>query len=415
MSFLIIFGEYLRISDLFYYVAPYIGEMHIYQRYLILTNLFFSLFVVIALEYILRNHPQKLIKMTILISFLLTGFVCIELNYNLSVATTIFGFSQFLVIELMLLTLLLISFLIFDKNASKVITIFLVFIMSLTYFYQYQEALKATLPNPIIWDSKDELDSFLGFIRSYSNKNIIKYENISDVINETYIPRNLPWVVQKDIKLSNYMGYDMHLSVEREYSKYISTFGNFDWRWLRLTGCQYIIYNAKAYKKYKEIIDKYIVPSIHITLRSGDVVAKLKPEFSLYNSAFAKKVFDNGYIQVLHTTSEPQVINFVAKQQEITLHLKVTDTKTRLVLPFWKNSYWRLSINNVVVPFATDNDLYYHDFSAGEYDVKIYARSYLLQMFFFIYIGYWVLWLLVLYMILWRRKRFNFMRKLAKQ
>jgi hypothetical protein len=196
--------------------------------------------------------------------------------------------------------------------------------------------------------------------------------------------------------LSNYIGYDPQLSVPRSYDTMLGFYGSADWDWLRKTGCQFVIYDATAYNKYRKEINQFADPKTKMTLANGETIVKFKENFPQYASGFNHNVFDNGYIQVLYTEKKPIVSGFkVIQGSQISFKIQVLDNRTRIAIPFFPNRHFHLRLigdpHFGKVPLHLDNGIYYHDLSQGIYHIKIYYENRLLTIFLWLFCFYWII------------------------
>jgi hypothetical protein len=375
LSLIIVFGVYLRVSDVFYYLFPFIGKMHIYQRYMLFTNFFFALLVALALQYITKENVVRYIKIALLISIIALFMGCYMARID-------GAFSQYFIVELLLLCLFLGGLLVLDNKRIKIIATIFVLALALTNMMQvYDPQLRIN----VIMNNVVEQENLINFLRNNSNKEIIKYENLTSTINP-YIPRNYPWIIKGRIKLSNYYGYEPHMGRANGYNPLFPMYGTINWDWLRRTGCQFIIYDHDSYTKYKKEIDTFANNNIRMQLSDGSVVVKLNDKFPVYHPGFSGNAFDNGYTQILHGATAPIISDFKAKTGEITFKLHVNDNRTRFVLPFWANCNLKLYINGVQKPWNVENNVYHYDFATpGDYVVHVKSKNLLVSIFLWFY------------------------------
>ncbi len=390
---LISFGKPIVLSALFFYLVPGLGAMHIYQRYYFFASLFLAIPVTLALKTLIANKPLQSIRYCLGISFIALLAISLGITTGHLTANPIFLWTR-LLSELLLLAIALLALLMFsEKGAWTGITLCLI-LTGLPYYYFLENDFK--MDDDIVYSShQQENAQLIAFFKRHSPKSIIKYANLTSTVY-SYVPRNYPWLVQNQINLSNYNGYEEQISQDEKYRAHIPWYGQYNWQWLRRTGADFIIYDKTAYSKYKTDINKYTVGMPKLTLSNGDTVVALNKQFTLYAPGYNPKVFDNGYIQVQHIGNiAPMVSQFSASPQDIHFHLSVKGPKARLTIPFWANRHIRVLVNNVPTKVGLNDGIRYQIFNRGDYKIDLSYHFPLLQAFLYMLMLYYGLLLLV--------------------
>ncbi|MFH1715560.1 MAG: hypothetical protein ABH857_05165 [Elusimicrobiota bacterium] len=273
-ALLISFGLYIGVSDMFYTLAPGLGDMHVYSRYLLITNLFFSIFMVIIINYFLSLRLIKFAKISLIVSLALTAFfiVRIYLNYMGLARPLLYIDLNDVIFELVMFAVFLAAYIKLDKKFVLYVLIGITFILNTTFAYKTFGSNEANKKD-FIFLHDDEVSGMLEFIKTNSGKVLPKYLNCVNEVH-SYVPRNFPWLIEKRFKLSNYYGYELHLASERGYRNICPFYGNINFEWAMLTGCDFIIINNEAENKYKQALAGNINEKIKFSFRNGDRMYK---------------------------------------------------------------------------------------------------------------------------------------------
>jgi|APSaa5957512535_1039671.scaffolds.fasta_scaffold06325_6 hypothetical protein len=260
------FGEYSSLADIFYFYAPGLNKMHMYARYMLVSHVFLSVAISIALLYFIRNK-DKYRKQSVRLVFMLSLTFVVINSHNFLSTTSFFEDINLdlLNLELILFVIFLLASLRFEKVQVIWVAIFIIFLNNLTY---KNFSIRNNKPSSSIIFNDNETDRLINFLKSNSNSRIIKYAEFSGAI-DPYIPRNYPWYVEKRIKLSNYMGYEPHLSRYRGYIESFASYGAVDFNYLFDTGSEFIISNDDQIKHYEEELGETLDLSRTFTLADG--------------------------------------------------------------------------------------------------------------------------------------------------
>jgi hypothetical protein len=413
ITILISFGKALHLSTVFYYLVPAFGDMHQYQRYFGFGILFLMLATTFAFRFIMDALPLRLLKLMIAILLIATLMISVDLYYLHAPPLSSLIFSESVLTQYFLLFLLFISLVIFEKKGRWIAASTVAILIGLNTVYSTQITVPNGYLNTIVLDKNaNENQNLIAFFKAYSHKELIKYVNLSSNIF-TYIPLNYPWMVADQIKLSTYLGYEPHLAVDNAYRARIHGYGAVEIDWLSRTGADFVIYDKEAYQQFKNFIDTHTEANIRSPLSNDNVIAKLKPSFTTYMPGYSPDVFDNGYIELLHTTESPIITDFTASTSAIQFNLKINDSNSRLVLPFFANRHLKLYLNGALAAFKKEQDMYYYDFNQGPREYTVSIDYYYLPLNIFLYsmlIYYLILSIAGLYFLYAR-----FLQNLGKQ
>lgn len=395
LSFLIVFGQHSVLSAVFYYFVPIVGKMHIYQRFLLLSQLFLAISIGIMLSKIVRNKNKKIAKILLLLVFLLIIFVTHSVGSYKSLGIVI---NDGLIIELLYLFIFIFTLIIAGPAPTIVVAIFLVFFVSLGVMYQFSNNNNNHLDNIIsqqVTYSTTTTDALVHYFKINSDKSITKIINLLPS-PRPFIPRNFPWFTAYKMKLSMYYGYDWHLSTNNSYRqlmKAITVKGEPDlamrpdWEWLRKTGAQFVLFeenrksNDPALSTYVDLSN----PEKVYRMTSGGKVFIAAP---LKFNAIENVVFDNGYIRVINTDKNTKITAFTTNTAgDFKFNISSTRPSTVEYL-FWPNKKMIAHVDNVKMNFYTHDGLYSLHIPTGDHSVRFFYRSLLLDVFLVFYILY---------------------------
>lgn len=296
--FLLPFGQFSGLPDFFYYLVPSIGKMHIYGRFLIVASFFFFLAVALTFKHIVQKRTE------LPIGRWLAG-VCIGILvvfiYD-STAHTGYISSQRLIVELLMVGLLLLALTAgqsFYPIAGTIAISFLIQAGVFSIFTAYNLENPSPYKNSVVL-SKERREALNAYFKKYSEKQLIKFADLTSSIEKfNGVILNYPWMVRDSVKLSNYMGYELALSVDMDYLARFPYFGIVSVPWLLRTGADFVIYDTPAWIKYTQELEPWIDRAVpEFDIGAGYKMAKLKDAYP-YNTAANVVAFDNGIVRVL--------------------------------------------------------------------------------------------------------------------
>jgi hypothetical protein len=396
-SALIIFGKNSVLSEVVYYFIPIAGKVHIYQRYLIFSQLFLAIFLGIMLSEIAEKPQRKIIKFLCLIvtvSLIVVGHTIG--NYSSSLIDIKAG----LVIEVVYLLIFLLTLILCRPKTIICVATILIFLVSLGAMYRYSNDpaihLSKIRSQQITYDP-EAMAGLVNFFKGNSNKEIIKIINLLPS-PQPYIPKNFPWFVVNSIKLSCYFGYDWHLSTDDMFRRTMeATLAKDDpdlvfrpdWKWLGRTGAQFVLLEENR-KSNDPLLSQYIDltdPQKIYRMHGGGkdyIAAPLKfPELQSKNI-----VFDNGYIRIRSEDVNVKIELFSTNYAgDIRFNIESSKPVTVEYL-FWPNKNLHAKSDNINVPFSMTDGLYSINLLPGNHSVCFYYRSVLLNVFCFFYFSY---------------------------
>lgn len=268
---LVVFGLHLLLAagrmtglpDIFYYFVPGLGDMHLYGRFLIVGSFFVFLSCVLLLKKLIGVQKKIFDNRILSVVFLL---VCSFYVYGQFVSPTNIHIHV-IVAELIFIGLFVLLFRIYDKKWLVVVATIAIALIKLGSFNALYNHIHPAHPpgyaNALIFSSERQ-QSFLTYARHHAQgKNIIKYADLTSTIDKpTGVLLNFPWMLGAGIPVSNYMGYELHLSIDRDYLKRFPFFGKVDFNWLRDTGVDYLLVDPSSRQVFAEKIAEYADRSV---------------------------------------------------------------------------------------------------------------------------------------------------------
>lgn len=287
-------GSSTGLPDIFYYLVPGLGKMHLYGRYLISTSFLVFLAATLQLKALVEmpepiwfNRILLFIVAVLCLLYVTSTFVELE-NTQVNVLTT----------ELVLLALFVVTLRSINRSWSVLFALIAVMLIKLGSFNSLYNHISPASPsgyaNALIF-SPERQQAFLNHMRQYApNKAVIKYADLTTSIDKQQgVLLNFPWLIGPDKPVSNYMGYELHLSLDRDYLRRFPFFGKVDLSWMEDTGADYLILDSEAKKNYSTELERYIDRSVPLLdLGFGIELANFKNKSVSTNTVVNNGVFD---------------------------------------------------------------------------------------------------------------------------
>ncbi|OFW80871.1 MAG: hypothetical protein A2887_02505 [Alphaproteobacteria bacterium RIFCSPLOWO2_01_FULL_40_26] len=390
ISVLITFGNSTALSDLFYYLLRPIGGMHIYQRYLMLTNIFVMIAVGAMLQYFTKDIDglSSVKKVLAIYVTLLAVALCANQSGLLAL-------SGSLVFEFIAVLIFLFSLCFFSGKTAQVLAIIVIFFVPLNDMYNYsrdQQILLSSRAGNVILDHANEV-KLRNYFESNSTKALSRY---IDIVPEftSYTSKNYPWIYNSNSdsenKISSYLGYEAHIATILSYRDIVKLRNPTPGAWafypdinfLKATGADFIIYDKASPYNDSELL-KYIDnsnPKKILALKDNIVVAPLK----IANSVEEK--YNNGYIKILSDGEDVDVKNFKTNGANKIQFSTSSNNKISISYLFWPNERIRFYVDNKPVKYElSDEGLMRINLDAGSHEIKIKYKNGALYYFFATY------------------------------
>jgi hypothetical protein len=267
----------LPAADAFYYLVPFMGRMHIFQRYLGFAQFFFAIAVsalaTIAVVYASANAKR------------VAAFAGIAIWLGVSVALQIWplpdatAVSEMLV-EVFLMAMGSIALAATTPTAALLVISVLIAVVGLKVAYDIPLA-----TNRIEWWTGEpdplgaETRSMIDFVKANDGGKALTKIAVASTDIMPYFNRDWPWMVGKEVKLMTYQGYPPHLTNLADYSAHeFGNYGNFDVDWLKETGLDFIFWNDAMAAQLQPFTKAGLQIGPVLTLPGGNHLAKVSTQ-----------------------------------------------------------------------------------------------------------------------------------------
>ncbi|MBU1344799.1 MAG: discoidin domain-containing protein [Proteobacteria bacterium] len=322
---LAIYGNFSVVSDLFFYMIPVIGKMHLYQRFLLPTHLMFSAMIALMLQGVIENRPQLAIRVAVAILGLFTVFTAYFVAFKPVLATEM-GLNNAFVFEMFIGFLFACLLLIPGKAYvyTFAIILFLLPHFNAMFDYSNNNTVLSLRTNKIALDN-DQISGISSYFKTHSNKRVIKYLDLTPFWNngsETF-PKSFPYFTLNQLKLSSYGGFATSHGARSEYicrmpvAIEASAFATrLDWGLVLNTGADYIVVREVDVKgdvlgPLYEKIDKSMVHH----LPNGVVIFQFQVQ-ARKDLSMSTSLFDNGYFRIFPTETTFDNYNNIALKKQ---------------------------------------------------------------------------------------------------
>lgn len=386
--FLAIYGDSSALSSIFYYFVPVAGYTHIYQRNILLVQLFFVVCITLMLKSIVASPPIKCTKI------LIAGMAVLLIAASLAISAKSPVFSFFTgrtLVEIMLSIVFLGSLLLFPKPSVWIGTITSLLIV-LSFHYRvisYPMAQFSNRINSSIAYNPSQSQALAKFFTGHSDKLIVRYINLLPGTGP-YVPRNFPWFVLPNFMLSDYYGYEWHTGVNFEYRR-LMDFGvnepekmnlRPNWEWLRVTGAQFALFregDTGVDPKLAEFADYSDPAKVYRFAGNGEKFVVVPLKFS--GDGPNKIRFDNGFLRALSDDSSTTVSSFTTDYAGSVTALVDSRDATEVEYLFWKNAHLKALVDGREVTTLNKKGLLSVSVPAGRHEVKFVYRNNLVTLF----------------------------------
>jgi hypothetical protein len=268
------FGLGSIVPDIVYYVAPLVGNMHLYQRFLMFAQLPFAMAVAIAASFVVTMaSPRQR-------AALLTVGLVLWLGLSFWIATSrsadaIFDVGRFLP-ELFLMFLAL-TVLAIGRSSFAVAA---VAVPAVATMLTPNFDLQRNLGSKAIWQTtlpptQQALRS-VGDLFVAEGKVLPKVLNVTDAV-DSYLPYNLSWMLPSGRPYMNYFGYEPHLAMDRDYLAMMGGFyGRFNRQWITRTGADFVVWDKASRGKLDEIAGNGVTMEDPKPIGGGLSVSRLR-------------------------------------------------------------------------------------------------------------------------------------------
>lgn len=393
---LLAFGQASGLPDLFYFMMPVIGKMHFYGRHLLIASYFFYLAVAISFKYLVQIRADLpigrwLVGISVVMA-LVQGYAQFGLGQSES-----FLRPHLLVIELLMLCLVLISLSTKQSFYAFVGVIGVSFLMHAANFNSYTNSFNQVAVGPYkneVAFSPERRELLNSYFKKNSNKELIKYVDITLGIEKPNgVMLNSPWLLRDKLKTSNYMGYEPHLAIDRDYMVKFPYpyYGKINIPWLLRTGADFIIYNQASWAIHSAELEQWVDKSVpELDLWYGYKVARLKSVSDLVDDTPVLNTwdFDNGIVRISNTTGTALVTNFETDFVS-SVHFNVESSSPVTVrYSLFPNKMMELRVDGKRSDVILKNGLLEFTLPPGQHLVEYNYKNILHIVFIFVYLLY---------------------------
>lgn len=314
---LITYGTFSALSDAFFYFAPQLGKMHVYQRFLMMAHLFLAVAITMTLHGLLRasnSSGRTAMVLAVILLFTTASLV----GWYPDTAQKV-GLNNFVVFEVLCLFLFLAFYRTGIRSAVFLAALVLMNVPAMRLMYNWSlEAFNwssESLTNPVCLDESVQ-NAIVQFMRSHSKKTAVKYVDLSPLWKddkwEEVFPKSFPYWVEDKIALSSYHGFNYYLSSRQDYMSFMRVGVSHplptpdspppmalqpSWDWIEKTGGDYAVIEAAALEK-GEVPEYLLDPdSGKLSLPNHLVLVPLRQGYIAPHDLY----FDDGIVRVHRT------------------------------------------------------------------------------------------------------------------
>jgi len=311
VTLLAIFGNYSAVSDLFYYLIPLIGKMHIYQRFLLPAHLMLAAVIALMLKAVVEARPQVAIRIAVAIFGLSTCFAAYLVAFKPALSSE-YGLNNAFVFDLFLAFLFACLLLVPGKAYVYTFTVMLYLLPHVNAMYDYSnETTVSSLQKNRIALDENEISGILSYFKEHSDRSVIKFLDLTPFWTkedgETF-PKSFSYLTVNQLPLSSYGGFASSHGARAEYIERIpvaieaAAFATrIDWALPINTGADYVVVREVDAKEslLGDLYQKTDKAAVH-HLPNGVVVF---PFADPARKALSLRpaLFDNGYFRISST------------------------------------------------------------------------------------------------------------------
>lgn len=409
-------GEILPFALWFYSFVPVFGSMHLPMRYLMITLSIFYLGLTISTYYIPDLKNSKEVLRLSIISLGIVGILIIIQNnplMNLKID------SRRLIIEFVLISL--IFYFIYRYGLMERCTValccFFILLPGLTFFNESNEILlgkQVIIDRSIVYnmDEQDELDTFISALPEKDRYLYAAFDSVENVPD--FLPGNYEWYGYSRHNLSNYMGYELQLSLPKDYLKSFPWFNQLDWRYIADTRGDFIVLDEKSIQDNKAILDIMVDwEKSNRWLNDIHRICMLKKFIPLHYTGrpFVQdnlESLDNGYFYV-YGLSNQNLIDFSTNDATYYKATIRSDAETSVTFLLYPNRFYHYYVNGEEIKPDIDNMRVYLPISKGINYISVNYENVMAKVSVLIFVFYYTICLVVsvFYISVKVRKEFN--------
>lgn len=276
---LLAIGKSTILSDIFYYAVPVLGRMHIYERYVLFSQLFWSLAIAIAATVVMTNATERQ-RLLILVFGLGTGVALVA--WLLGSPSALVKPDR--VLPEIVFFMAAIVILAFGRTSASIGALAIpICLVSLSAGYQYQReplSYQNVASQPHIDHSAQTVNRLVTLLTPADPAIVLpKVLNLSDSV-DSFFPYNYSWLTSWKRKFVNFGGYDSVLAMDQDYLDMMGGwYGRFNREWVLRTGVDFVIWDdASAWKLKLLTVDTVSVDQTH-PIGGGQYLSALRYGF----------------------------------------------------------------------------------------------------------------------------------------
>ncbi len=230
--------------------------------------------------------------------------------------------------------------------------------------------------------SEDAQKTLDDFISRLPNKERYRFVAFEDDQVPLYIPSNYAWFDLSAYKLTNYSGYDLHISPPADYLAHFGWFNSIDWQYVMDTRGDFAILNRADVEAnldfYNNILD---FDFGYADLNATNRVYRLKHFVPSYYTQEEyvlddDDVMDNGYFYCPDLTME-DLVSFESNDATYYGATIRADRSTDIEVLFFPNDCCRYYLNGMEISPIIENDRVFVPVGAGENVIEVRYVNYL--------------------------------------
>lgn len=255
-------------SDFLYYFLPKIGQMHIYQRFLLPANILFVALFGYAFACVLKAWPKRQIRLILSVAVLVLFVLLCIANFSPSLAST-YSITNGLLLEVIYLVTFLFVLLIDNGLVVCLVAVVMMAAPTLNRMYDFSvgnnEYSKNSLRKSFIINPDKAMDLKKYIIaNSDKSKYLHRYVDLTPIWdysgNEPF-PKLYSQLLSDETNLSSFTGYTFYLTGRKGYSDLLpygpdSTL-NPNWEYVDNVGAEFVVVDINNSAKLHDLKSKF--------------------------------------------------------------------------------------------------------------------------------------------------------------
>lgn len=363
-----------------FYNIPIIGQAHLPMRFLMIYQQYFflGLFFLIAN---LENEREKQFYKTAMIT---GAVVFITLIFYTRVKTLPMIDVVSLLFELIVSIVIFHCAYIWGIRNVKTLLIWgsLIFIINANSFYVKQEVKTSSddfKARNIIFNEDDQ-NVLTDFVKSrFEKKLFYRYICVdSENIIHTYMGQSYPWNNSGDVRLSNYVGYPLHMTGPKEYfTENFPWFNNINWKYLKDTRADFLVLDNSYIDENKELLNQFVDwNSSNSYLNNGRLRLCVFKRFipsgfgNVKDPVSPNRVLDNGFFYSPYL-DKSQMVGFSAMDGYYVKAKFMLKKGADLEFLFYAGDQYKYYVNGHEITPRIEDGCAYLKLEAGENNIEI--------------------------------------------